>query len=466
MFNLDLINSLNVKMETSKDIPKKLVKLSTDSRSYISGQLFIALRGENFDGFAYAEQILEKECPCIVYTKNEKNQANAKVLQEKYTKTVFISVASTLDFLQELASVRVRQWQKLSNEKVTIGITGSNGKTTNKEMLCHLLDEANKGKVHCTKGNFNNHIGVPLTILDIEDSHDVSIVEMGTNHMGEIQVLCDIANPKYGLITNIGDAHLEFFKTRENIFKEKSSLFHSIKKMDSDESVFILNMDDEYLKTLESKNVIGLGENEGDYIFKYANSEASLSGKDQSFKIVNETMSEKFNFFNLSLTFLLALGIYPNKKTELLEAATSFRLPNNNRSQWILKNNKNIYLDAYNANPSSMKSSLESFVQNVQENDVDLNEVTFILGDMNELGNLAEEMHGEIAKKLMNYGATNVVFVGRYAKYYESAFSANCDVFLEKEDLIQKWPSILDKSQYFFIKASRSLQLESLIDIT
>ena len=149
-----------------------------------------------------------------------------------------------------------------------------------------------------------------------------------------------------------------------------------------------------------------------------------------------------------------------------MSAASDFKLPSNNRSQWINKKNKTIYLDAYNANPSSMKSSLESFAQNISEKGIDLDNVTFILGDMNELGDQSEKMHADISKQLLDLGAVNVVFVGNYAKYYANAFTSSCEVYTDKEDLIKNWPTILDNSEYLFIKASRSLQLESLIDIT
>ncbi len=466
MFNLQLIESIkSIDSLVIKRLDKK-TKLSTDSRSYTSGYLFIALKGENFDGFRYAKQVLDKGCPLIVYTNTKTNNILADKLKEEFKDTTFIATDSTLSFLQELASLRIRQWQKLNKTKRTIGITGSNGKTTNKEMLFHLLNSIFPNKVHCTRGNFNNHIGVPLTILDLEDHHDISIVEMGTNHMGEISVLCDIANPDSGLITNIGDAHLEFFKSRENIFKEKSSLFEYIKKINNKSSKFIINNSDEFLSKLKSKFSVTIGDENSDHVFSYSNSEAIIKGKSNSVTLKNDKMNERFNFFNLALTFLLCYELFPEKKEMLISAANNFELPKNNRSQWITRNNKTIYLDAYNANPSSMKSSLDSYSQYLKENSIVPEKVYFIIGDMNELGDLAKEMHQDITKKLISIGAKNIAFVGKYSSYYGKGHENEYDIFESKEELLKNWPKILNKAEYFFIKASRSLQLESLIDIT
>ena len=216
-------------IESNGEYSNTEISITTDSRSMTSENVFLALKGENFDGFDYMNPALEKGVEVVIYTHLPERTEIVKSLKERYKDVLFIAVGNTLKYLQDSASWWMREWQK-SNGGITIGLTGSNGKTTTKELLFAQAEIILKDKVLCTAGNFNNHIGVPLTVLRIKNKHKLAIIEMGTNHPGEIEVLCNIANPKFGLITNVGAAHLEFFKDESGVLKEKSSLYDYINK--------------------------------------------------------------------------------------------------------------------------------------------------------------------------------------------------------------------------------------------
>ena len=419
--------------------------LSWDSRTHEKGQAFIALKGDNFDGSNFIEEVIARGCPLVIGAKN---------LRDIYPQTVFIEVSDTIKYIQELAHLHLLDWKK--EDKIVIGITGSNGKTTTKEMLAHLLNAAHPGKVHKTTGNFNNHLGVPFTLLGLENEHSIAIVEMGTNHPGEIKFLCELACPNNGIITNIGPAHLEFFRTVENVFAEKRELLDFAKG----KGFFVINRDDPYLGRVNPfKGLISFGEK------NIAHNQINLDTPEGKVTLLNKHLLGRHNFENLALAFLLSYYLFPQERDKFIVAASNFT-PLKNRSSWIEKGEKKFFLDAYNANPVSMKASLNAFVKFTETNNISLKDCLFILGDMNELGKDAELFHQNMGSHLKDLSAINVAFLGRYSGSYGKGYKNASKIYLNKLGLEKDWPKLLKSFKYFFLKGSRSLQLESLVDIT
>lgn len=456
MFNLSLLNIFDEDIS----FENKTVSLSTDSRTYSGEEVFVCLTGESFDGFNFIDEVLEKKCEVVIFKSSEENILKMEKHSEKYSDVTFIGVDSPLVALQEIARERIKEFKSLGG--YVFGITGSNGKTTTKEMLTELLKAAFGSEVHSTKGNFNNHIGVPLTILSADKNCKYMIVEMGSNHLGEIQTLCEIAKPEYGIISSVGAAHIGLFGNIDNIFKEKKSLFDYVKNNDLGNSKFVVNGDDAYLGKIPSDEIL----------IKFGKSEmccpAFSDGEvriNDSVVIKNVNIHEKYNLNNLISALLLSISVFPEKKEQFITAANEYKIPALNRSEWIDKNGKKIFLDAYNANPTSMESSLYSFIENIAKVNISLEETLFVLGDMNELGEYTESEHKRIGEILKTKNAKHVAFVGGFSNYYDNGFKDG-HVYLEKSQLESAWPELSKKCKAIFIKASRSLQLESLIDIT
>lgn len=382
--------------------------------------------------------------------------------QKSFPKAVFVETTDSLKCIQELASLYIKEWKRAKPDRKIIGITGSNGKTTHKEMLASLLSSLFPEKVLSTKGNLNNHIGVPLTVFGLKDSHEIAIIEMGMNHQGEIDELCAIAHPEHGLITNIGAAHIEFMKSMENIFKEKSSLYKAVIKNSGGMGLFVVNADDLYLAKLSpSTGLTTYGEKNGDVKVSISENTIEFTIFQTKMLITNNNILEHHNLKNLAGVSILCAKLFPNKLKEIELAASKYQQPSMNRSQWI----ENIFLDAYNANPSSMRVSLDSFVEIMKKKNVQMDDCYFVLGDMNELGDFASEFHCEIAKHLIDLGITNVSFIGRYRDFYLRGFAKPRSAYLTKEEFHSEWREIRKQYKYVFVKASRSLQLESLMSI-
>ena len=438
------------------------LKINTDSRSFQAGETFVALVGDNFDAFNYIEGVLNQGALVVVAGHTQERADLFNALSVLYPKTLFITVTDTLLFIQELATVHMEVWKKADSSRIVIGVTGSNGKTTHKEMIYFLMNEVLPGKVLATKGNLNNHIGVPLTIFRLGKKHKVAIIEMGMNHSGEIKVLCDIAKPQHGMITNIGAAHIEFLKTMENIFKEKGTLYDSVVKNSKGNGIFVVNGDDQYLRKLKkTPGLTTYGEKNGDIKIAINEGEIVFNMNKTSVLINNKNIFEHHNLKNLAGTAIFAMKLFP-KKIKLIEAAASkYQQPSMSRSQW----ENNIFLDAYNANPSSMRVSLDSFVTIMKNKDVSLDDCYFILGDMNELGEHAAPMHKEIAAHVKELGIKNVTFLGRYREFYKEGYPNPTSNYLTKEEFRDEWIKIRKSYKFIFIKASRSLQLESLMKV-
>ncbi len=435
--------------------------LCFDSRKMEDGQSFFALKGENFDAGSFIPQVLKKGCSLVICEDSPEILSYSK----NYPDTAFIVCEDTTTYLGQLAHFHMLAWKREKPERVIVGITGSNGKTTTKEMLSHFLNASFPGKIISTQGNLNNHIGVPFTLLSAQKKHQILIVEMGTNHPGEIKFLCDLAKPEAGIITSIGPAHLEFFKTVDNIFLEKKTLCDSVVETTQGLGYFVVNKDDTYLSQIKPfKGLITFGESAGDFKISFSNQGVIVDLIKEKIELQNENLIGSHNFKNLVASFLLAFSLYPKEKEKFLAAAKSFK-PSNNRSTWIEKGNKKFFLDAYNANPGSMRASLQGFVEYLKKSNIPLSECFFILGDMNELGENAPRLHQEIGLYLKNLGISQVAFIGRFSEHYSRGFGDGKNIFDSKKSFEKDWDFISKKFKYFFIKASRSLQLESILDI-
>ena len=400
--------------------------ICTDSRKVKSNSIFFAIKGEKFNGNKFAKEALKKGCEYAIVDE-EIDDRNERV----------ILVEDCLQTLQKLASFH----RKKLNIPI-IGITGSNGKTTSKELIYSVL--STKYNTHATKGNLNNHIGVPLSILEICEKTEISIIEMGANHIKEISLLSNIAKPNYGIITNIGKAHLKGFGSVDGVIKAKGELYENIKL--NNHQIF-LNNDDNLLKKISQNiNKITYG-SYGDISGKLL--ESNLYAKVLYDKTeINSKLIGDYQFHNIMLA--ISIGKHFNVSTKNIKKAIESYIPNNNRSE-IIKTSKNtIILDAYNANPTSMREMIISFSRKKLKNKI------CILGDMFELGDYSYTSHKEIIN-LANELNIKTYYIGEeFKKVSNDSFSSRKDfeVVLSTKNLSNK--TIL-------IKGSRGVELEKLV---
>ena len=405
----------------------KYPKVSTDSRNIDKDCIFFSLSGPNFDGNKFAKQALDKGALYAIVS-NEKYALNNK----------YIVVENTLTTLQDLA--------KFHRNKLKIpfiAITGTNGKTTSKELIYNCLQKSLS--TGYTKGNLNNHIGVPLTILTITKAHQIAIIEMGANHIGEIKLLCEITQPNYGVITNIGLAHLEGFKSLEGIQRAKKELYDYIKL--SNGSIFI-NNEDKFLNTISTDiKRISYGKS-GDVAGNIASSIPFININYKG-TIINSNLSGNYQFDNIMLSICIA-EYFQIKYVDIVKAISEYT-PSNNRSQIIKTSNNKILLDAYNANPSSMKAAIDSFASDKNSNKI------LILGDMFELGDYSSEEHKKIVE-LAKRTKIKSFFIGKNFKYHNTENSY---------DTIENFIKNLEENPiidcFIFIKGSRGITLEKLV---
>ena len=400
--------------------------VSIDTRTIQPNNLFFAISGPNFNANDFAEEALKKGAAYVVVDDPSYVTDDRIILAE-----------DSLKALQDLASFHRSRFKR-----PVLGITGSNGKTTTKELIHRVL--AQKYVVHSTKGNYNNHIGVPLTLLHIHPQVEIAIIEMGANHVGEIASYCEVAKPSHGLITNIGRAHTETFGGIEGVIRGKSELFDFIRKTDG--TVFI-NMDDSVLSNMSKRfNSPELFPHED---MKLTSSvpyvTISLDGVEQETQIVG-----RYNYSNMAAA--VAIGRYfevPDDK--ILSALASYE-SDNSRSQIIRKGDVTIILDAYNANPDSMKVALENLAEQSGEK-------LAILGDMNEVED-PEKQHEELLEHARKLGLSKVMTVGETmgkvanpSHHYES-----------KEELERELQKMNLSHVTVLLKASRSIKLESILN--
>ena len=411
------------------NIFKEYPSISTDSRNIKKDSLFFALKGENFNGNKFAHKALKNGCKYAVIDEKEyKIDDN------------FFLVDNVLETLQQLASLH------RENLKIPIiAITGTNGKTTSKELItCCLSSEI---ETAYTKGNYNNHIGVPLTLLEINKKHKIGIVEMGANHKNEISLLCEIAKPNYGVITNIGKAHLEGFKSFEGVKHTKKELYDYIKK---NNGIIFINNDDNTLNEI-SENIksITYGK-KGDVIGEEINSSVYTQVLFNQIKI-NSNLIGNYQFYNIMLAIAISKHFKINEKN-IIKALESYR-PKNNRSQVIESKHNLIILDAYNANPSSMNEMINSFYKIKKENKV------CILGEMGELGKYSKKEHNEIIKLIQKLNILTFYIGGEFYK------TTNKNSFINLEEFKNYLKESPISNSTVLIKGSRSQKLENIVEL-
>lgn len=403
--------------------------VNTDTRTIQEGELFFALKGENFNGNKYALQAIENGAAyAIVDDPSLKNKSKQLILVEN----VLLS-------LQHLANYHRKYWGK-----EIIGITGSNGKTTSKELCAAVLTK--KYNLHYTAGNFNNHIGVPLTLLKLKPEHELAIIEMGANHCKEIAELCTIAEPTHGLITNIGKAHLEGFGSEDNIEKTKRELFDWVREHNG-KAAFVNSKDKRLNHEPLPKEKVYFNDN-----FSVINNSnfcvIEKKGTQYSSHLVG-----KINASNIDAAIVIG-EYFGVSKTDIKSAIENY-VPSNNRSQLIKTERNTIILDAYNANPSSMKIAIEDFANQTS----DYSNLALI-GEMKELGSESENYHKEIIELCKNL-KLEAVFIG---EFYQNLVNAECHyISQESEDLRIKLKDL--KQKHILIKGSRSNKLENLVDL-
>ena len=409
----------------------------TDTRKITKDCMFFALKGDNFNGNEFAETAIQLGAKFAIVD---------EVTAAKNTS--IIKVDDVLRCLQELAT-----FHRKKINPIIIALTGSNGKTTTKELINAVL--STQYQTVATKGNLNNHIGVPLTLLEIKKNTEIAIVEMGANHQKEIEFLCRIAQPDFGLITNYGKAHLEGFGGIEGVIKGKTEMFEYLK---TNNKTIFYNSDD--LIQVEkigdySPNFSFSSNNNGsiqlELVEVHPNLVISFKGK-----TIKTQLTGAYNFNNIAYAILI--GEYFKITIENIKIGIENYSPNNNRSQILPTEKNKIILDAYNANPTSMSLALESFEK------IDHTNKIAILGDMFELGEAAHEEHQNIVQLIENLGLTRVFLIGKhfYACENSNKHIIKFETFEEAYNHIKE----LDiKNANILIKASRGMALERLIDI-
>lgn len=420
-------------------------EVSTDTRTINNNSIFFALKGPNFDGNEYIEQAIEKGAILSV-SDNENLKGKSRV----------VVVNEVLPFLQDCA----REYRKKLDIPV-IAITGSNGKTTTKELTASVLSEI--FNTFYTKGNLNNHIGVPISILSIKKEHQIAVIEMGANHLKEIELLSDITQPSHGLITNIGKAHLEGFGSEENILKGKNELFQFLSKNDG---FIFLNANDPQLRNSikEYPHLITYGNQHNAQcsgkvissdpflVFSFSCIKADFEGE----YLINTQLIGKYNLENALAA--ATIGIYMGVPEEKIVSAIENYTPGNNRSQLIKTKNNRIVMDAYNANPSSMNYALENFNTMKAQNKV------AILGDMLELGKDQIQEHKKIADQTKEMNLDLLILIGpvfkQISKEIKGAYSFDN---VEKAKVwIEKNPQ---KDKTILMKGSRGIRIDKLKEL-
>ena len=427
-----------MKIDDIHSLFSKSSGISTDTRTIKKNNIFFCLKGENFDGNLFIDQAFNLGASFVIYDEKELDYKSEKAFKVK----------NSLETLQALA-----KYHRSKFNIPVIGLTGSNGKTTSKELINSVLSQ--KFNITFTSNNFNNHIGVPLTILKIDTKTDLAIIEMGANHLGEIDLLCNIADPNIGYITNFGKAHLEGFGGIEGVIKGKSELYEYIRES---KGVILVNNDDR-IQREKSRGIttfsFGKFKKSNCLIYNTTSNkglcEASLNDK----KIVSNLHGE-YNFENINAS--IAMGIHFGLSFEQIENGIKNYIPKNNRSE-IIKTKKNLlFVDSYNANPTSMKLSIQSFIKFKEV------EKILILGDMHEIGKTSLIEHERILNSVKNNKDLKIFLVGKIFNQLKFN-SVRIHFFNEIDELIEYFKKNLVTGHTIFLKGSRKINLEKVIPI-
>ncbi len=413
--------------------------VTTDTRCCEPGMMFFALHGENFNGNAYAQKALGMGCSCVVIDDVE---------YADFTDTRIICVEDSLKALQQLARYHRRQLGT-----PIVGITGTNGKTTTKELVAAVLNR--KYRVLYTQGNLNNHIGVPLTLLRLTSEHEIAIVEMGANHPGDIKELVEIAEPDYGLITNVGMAHLQGFGSLEGVVRTKGELYDYLRN--TERKTIFLNITDDYLKTAsEGLNTVTYGQtDEGEVSGEIIACDPYLRFRwrcrEGGWHSVDTQLIGSYNMDNVLCA--AAVGNYFDVSQEEISEALAGYVPQNSRSQLTQTAHNMLVVDAYNANPTSMRAALDNFAR------MEVSNKMAILGDMKELGEATATAHQEVVDSLEACGLDEVWLVGEaFAQTNHTQRT-----FANVEEVKMALEAAMPQNHYILIKGSNSMRLSSLV---
>ncbi len=441
----EVVNAVNGKLiiEGNKN---SFNEVCTDTRKIKKNDLFISLKGDNFNGNDYALKAVENGASAVIISEE-------KFKREQFSKNVNVILVE--DGRKALGKLAKYYRDKLKIK--VVGVTGSTGKTSTKDLIAAFL--SGRYKVFKTEGNFNNDIGLPLMILKLNEKYDIAVLEMGMNNFGEIDYLADISRPDVAVITNVGVAHIEYLKTRENILKEKMSISNYMDKT----NVLILNAENDMLNTIKKDygfKIIKTGYNHNNDLFA---ENIKLTKDSTEFDIIRGKQRHTFKLNMpgehnvLNGLVAAAVGIQFNMSFDEMDKglenfqATSMRLE-------IIDNNRFVIInDSYNANPDSMKAALRVL------GSYDNKRRIAVLGTMGELGTYAEKGHKEIAEYALK-NADILFACGEYKKCYEEGFTNNCYTFDNKKQLIDELKSILKENDVVLIKASRSAHFEEIVE--
>jgi UDP-N-acetylmuramoyl-tripeptide--D-alanyl-D-alanine ligase len=410
--------------------------ISTDTRNLKKGSIYFALKGANFNGNHFAIQAINEGCVFAVVDEIDSSLEHPSIIQ----------VENVLLTLQDLARFHRRQF----NIPV-IGITGSNGKTTTKELAATVL--SCKFNVLVTKGNLNNHLGVPFTLLELNASHQIAIIEMGANKLGDIKELTEIAEPTIGIITNVGAAHIEGFGSLAGVIKTKGEMYDFIRK--SCGKIFVNEMDETLKGILPSSVELITYNGENGIVYGQVTGQTPFirfkwQSKDYQSDEIQTNLVGTYNFTNFLLA--LALGVHFDVDKNKMSAAIANYEPTNNRSQVTKTQRNTLIVDCYNANATSMKAALESFVQ------VEGAKKLAILGDMRELGAISGEEHTKIVRFLEEH-QLNALLVGEEFSKIDSIFPT----FKDWKSLVDQFDLSFIDDSILLLKGSRGIRLEEVI---
>ncbi len=431
------------------DLYKAVTSVSIDTRTIKKNSLFVAIKGKNFDGHKYVKEAIKKGATAVVVS-------NRKLEEIDDVKVPIISVRNTVKAYGELAKI----WRRKLSAKV-ISITGSNGKTTTKEMIAHLLSA--KYKVHKTLANNNNQIGVPLTILSATKNTEFIVVEHGTNHFGEIEYSAKIAQPDYAVITNIGDSHIKYLNSKKKILREKEELFKNTNK----NGIVFINNDDELLRNLIKKysNHITFGFTKGSDVHaelkgitSNGNPKIKIKSAAKSFDVTLPILGET-NALNYLTAVAIVLELGVSKKDIL--SATKTLTPVKGRLNKIEFDSFTIVDDTYNANPESTVSAIK-LLANIRSRK---NKIV-VLGDMLELGNKSIKLHKDLAKEINKMKNTSVLTIGKFTKELSASLKNTIALkkhFKNRKSLKRFLEQIDVNDSVFLVKGSRGMRMEEFV---
>ena len=409
--------------------------ICTDTRTLKPNQLYFALSGDHFNGNTFANQAVEK------------GALKAIIDLKEYEGPQTILTKNTLQTLQELAS-----YHRVYLGIPIIGLTGSNGKTTTKELINAVLSQ--KFTTYATQGNFNNHIGVPLTLLAMTQKTEIGIVEMGANHQKEIEALCEISKPNYGLITNFGKAHLEGFGGIEGVIKGKSELYTYLQNNDG--TVFAYDSDPIQMnksKSIRKRETFGSPQSDYPIALEKANPTITIKANNT---LIESQLIGTYNYTNIGVAAVI--GSYFNLSSDTIKKGIESYIPENNRSQQIHRKDYAIILDAYNANPTSMAAAL----QNLQTLSTS-NTIAFI-GDMFEVGDTTLQEHQDILQLAHSIGINQVIAIGPSFGVI-TPVNEKQQLFESYDDFVEVYSPSIPNNSTILIKGSRGMKMERILDV-